>query len=232
MTLGAVASLWRYPVKSMDGDRLDRALATPRGIPGDRAWALVERATGRPLSGKRHAKLMLCRARYTDEPTETAIPPAEMTLPDGTTVRTDDSRAAARLSAYLGVDCVPTLSPGEFFDDRPLHLMTDASLRAMRAREAADFDIRRFRPNVLVSVPGDDFAELAWVGRRLRLGAVELDVDKPTKRCVMTTLPQPGLSEERRILPAVVKAGGALGVYGAARSRGPMRVGDPVTVPL
>ncbi len=227
-----IAELRRYPVKSMDGGRLASAAVTPRGILGDRAWALVDRTTGKPLSGKRHAKLMLCRARYVDEPTETAVPPAEMVLPDGTSLRTDDTKAATVLSSFLNVDCAPSLSPGDHFDDRPLHLVTDAALRAFRARTGLDFDVRRFRPNVLVAAPGDGFPELAWVGRRLRLGVLELDVAEPTKRCVMTTLPQPGLAEARGVLPAVVEEGGALGVYGAVLASGVLREGDDVTVTL
>ncbi len=225
-----VAELWRYPVKSMDGGRLDAAAVTPRGIPGDRAWALVDRATGKPLSGKRHAKLMLCRARYLGEPTATAVPPAEMTLPDGTSLRTDAPEAARVLSLFLGVDCAPALAPGEHFDDRPLHLVTDASLRSLSAAYPDNFDRRRFRPNVLVAVSGDGFPELAWVGRDVCVGAARIEVAKATKRCVMTTLPQPGLDEARGVLPAVVKEGGALGVYGAARADALLRLGDVVTV--
>lgn len=229
MTLGTVAALWRYPVKSMDGVRLDAATLTPRGVPGDRSWALADRSTGRLLSAKRHARLMLCRARYLDEPTPERVPPAELTLPDGTTVMTDDAAAPALLSAFLGLDCVPVLSPGNHFDDRPLHLLTDASLRAMSARSGLPFDARRFRPNILVTVAGDGFPEASWVGRRLRVGSVALDVAKPVKRCVMTTLPSPGLPEERGVLPAVVREGGALGVYAAALAAGTARVGDAVT---
>ncbi|MDX6768450.1 MAG: MOSC N-terminal beta barrel domain-containing protein [Elusimicrobiota bacterium] len=226
---GTVTELWRYPVKSMDGGRLDEAAVTPRGIPGDRAWALIDRATGKPLSGKRHAKLLLCRSRYLDEPTAKSVPPAEMTLPDGTVLSTDDPAAARVLSLYLGADCAPASSPGGFFDDRPLHLVTDASLRSLRAAFPLDFDRRRFRPNLLVSVAGDGFPELAWVGRTVAVGGARIAVAKTTKRCVMTTLPQPGLPEERGVLPAVVKEGGALGVYGAVVADGVLRVGDLVS---
>jgi uncharacterized protein YcbX len=223
-----VAGLWRYPVKSMEGARLDACAVTPAGIPGDRAWALVERATGKALSAKRWPKLMLCRARYADEPGDGAVGPALMTLPGGESVRTDEPRAASLLSEYLGVDCVPALDPGRHFDDRPLHLIADSTLRAFRYRTFLDFDVLRFRPNILIAVPGDAVAERDWVGRRLRAGAVEIDIAKDTKRCVMTTLPQPGLTEARGILPAIAKEGAALGVYGAAVATGRLAVGDDV----
>lgn len=228
--IGTVAELWRYPVKSMEGVRLDAAAVTPRGLAGDRAWALVDRATGRPLSAKRHAKLMLCRARFLDEPQDGRLAHAEITLPDGERARTCDSGTAARLSLYAGADCVLVHAPGGFFDDRPLHLLTDASLRAMRAQAPLDFDRRRFRPNILIASSDEGFPETRWLGRRLRIGELGLDVAKPTKRCVMTTHPQPALAQERAILTAVVKAGGALGVYGAVSASGVLRVGDLVGV--
>jgi uncharacterized protein len=190
----------------------------------------VDRSTGKALSAKRHPKLMLCRARCVDEPAEGAVGPALMTLPGGESVRTDDPRAASVLSSFLGVDCAPALAPGKHFDDRPLHLVADSTLRAFRDRTLLDFDVLRFRPNILIEVPGDAVAEGAWVGRRLRAGAVEIDVAKHTKRCVMTTLPQPGLAEARGILPAIVAEGAALGVYGAAVNSGRIAVGDSVSL--
>lgn len=230
MSLGTVAELRRYPVKSMEGGRLERALVTPEGLPGDRAWALVDRATGKPLSAKRHAGLLLCSAVFVDEPAPGRVPPALMTLPDGTSARTDAPGAARLLSLFLGADCAPALAPGRHFDDRPLHLVSTATLRSFRDRSGLDFDPRRFRPNVLVEVPGREVVEPGWVGRRLRLGAVAVDVAKATRRCVMTTLPQPGLGEARGVLPAVVEAGAALGVYGAALAEGVLRAGDPVSL--
>lgn len=223
-----LAELWRYPVKSMEGGRLPSCAVTPAGIPGDRAWALVERATGRALSAKRHARLMLCSAAFVDEPTAKAVPPALMSLPDGTAVRTDDAAAASVLSTYLGVDCAPVLSPGNHFDDRPLHLVSTATLRAFSARSGLDFDRRRFRPNILIAVDGDALLEPSWVGKTLRVGAVEVAVAKDTKRCVMTTLPQPGLGEARGHLTTVAQSGAILGVYGAALADGRLTVGDLV----
>lgn len=225
-----VAELWRYPVKSMGGGRLSSCAVGPAGIPGDRAWALVDRATGRALSAKRHAKLLLCSARYVDEPTAQAVPPAAVTLPDGTSVRTDDAEAACVLSSFLGVECAPALAPGRHFDDRPLHLVATATLRAFQARSGLDFDVRRFRPNILVELPGDAVQDLSWAGRTVRVGAVDIAVAKATKRCVMTTLPQPGLPGSRGILPAVLAEGAALGVYGAALSDGILKSGDAVWI--
>jgi uncharacterized protein YcbX len=232
MSAARVAALYRYPVKSMDGASLPRAAVGPRGIPGDRGWALRETATGKAASGKKFAALMLCRARYLDEPVPGAPPPpAEIVLPDGTSTRTDDPGSAALLSRLLGADVVFSREDdgAGHFDARPLHFLTTAALASMRAKTGLDFDVRRFRPNVLVALDAPGRPEDAWPGGDIRVGAVSVRVLKPVQRCVMTTLPQPDLPKAPGIYPAVFADGGALGVYGEALSSGTWNVGDPVT---
>ncbi len=105
-TVGAVATLARFPVKSMQGERLGAAELTERGLVGDRAYALVETATGKVMSGKNPrlgTQLLGCRAAFVaapgsgDEP-----PPVRITLPDGTAVTSDARDADATLSGFLG----------------------------------------------------------------------------------------------------------------------------------
>jgi len=226
-----VAALYRYAVKSMGGTGLPRVAVGPGGFPGDRGWALRETATGRAASAKRFAPLMLCSARYVDEPAMGAPPPpAEIELPDGTRTRTDDPKANALLSRLLGVDVAFSREDdgAGHFDDRPLHFLTTAALATMRAETGLDFDVRRFRPNVLVSLEAPGRPEDAWVGRTLRVAEVPVRVLKPVKRCVMTTLPQPPLAAEKGVLAEVLARGGALGVYGEALAAGSWSVGDRI----
>lgn len=226
-----IAALYRYAVKSMDGSSLSAVPVGPAGIPGDRGWALRETATGRTASAKKYASLMLCRAEYSGEPAAGAMPPpAEVRLPDGTKIRTDEPTANAVLSRYLAVDVcfVRNDDGGGHFDARPLHLLTTATLRSMRAKTNLDFDVRRFRPNVLIESDAQGRPEDAWVGTSLTLGPVAVDVLKRVDRCVMTTLPQPGLPAEKGIFTRVFDGGGALGVYAQARAAGLWRVGDGV----
>ena len=78
---------------------------------------------------------------------------------------------------------------GTYFDAFPIHLLTTASLRALAARNpAAQFDRRRFRPNLLVESPdgASGLVEFDWCGRRLRVGTVELSITMPAMRCSMT----------------------------------------------
>jgi hypothetical protein len=102
MLIGKVVGLWRYPVKSMAGERLSTSTIGVRGLPGDRGWALRDEAAGEIRGAKKLPALLQCAARYLEEPTGDRVPPAEITLPDGDRVRSDAPAAAERLSALLG----------------------------------------------------------------------------------------------------------------------------------
>jgi uncharacterized protein len=103
---GAVAELWRYPVKSMQGERIEAADVTDGGFVGDRAYALVDVETGKVGSAKHPrlwGELLQCHARYVEPPTVDApLPAVAITLPDGSETRSDDPGIDDRLSALLG----------------------------------------------------------------------------------------------------------------------------------
>src|SRR3954447_21687593 len=99
--IGRVAAIWRYPVKSMLGEQVDAAEVTGRGVLGDRAYALVDAETGKVASAKdprRWPGLFAFRAAFTAPLRDSgALPPALITLPDGTTLTTDRPEIDARL---------------------------------------------------------------------------------------------------------------------------------------
>lgn len=93
--LGAVVSLWRYPVKSMTGEELNAAYVTERGLLGDRAYALIDGSTGIVASAKNPKKcpnLFFCRAAFIEPPRpDENLPPVRITLPDGTIITSEQS---------------------------------------------------------------------------------------------------------------------------------------------
>ena len=101
-----VASMWRYPVKSMLGETVDAVVIGERGLAGDRAYALVDEETGFVVSAKnprRWGRLFACRSEYLEPPAIGADPPpVRITLPDGTVLRSDDRDANATLTRVLG----------------------------------------------------------------------------------------------------------------------------------
>lgn len=103
MIVGRVKEVWRYPVKSMAGERLQGSGVGARGLWGDRGWALRDEEAGEIRGAKISPALMLCAARYREAPAAEGAPPhADLTLPDGTQTATDDSAVNERLSALVG----------------------------------------------------------------------------------------------------------------------------------
>jgi uncharacterized protein YcbX len=246
----------------MMGEELNAALVTSAGLAGDRAYALVD-GDGRIGTAKiqrKWAPLFCSRARYLAEPNGD-LRPAEMTLPDGERLMTDAPDADARLSALLGfpvrliTDKPPDLKlesaplsnpfdvepghtvdfpvPNGFFDLGSLHLLTTATLDALRAANpAVRFEPRRFRPNFVVQTPPgvEGFAENDWPGKTIAIGEdVRIRVMMPTIRCVVTTVAQDDLPNEPEVLrTAAAQNSSNVGVYAMVEQGGMVRRGDEV----
>ena len=273
--LGSIGSLWRYPVKSMMGEELNAAEVMQRGLRGDRAYAVVDRADGKVATAKNPRKwpnLFDFRASFVEPPDSGAkLLPVRIVLPDGTIVSSAQrevnqilSRALERevtLEAVEGDDADATLSArtrtanaeeywpdmegldyrdtvtdfalpeGTFFDCAVVHLLTTATLdRLGDLYPRGRFEVRRFRPNIVVTPVGDErsFIENAWVGHTLAVGDdVRLSVTGPCGRCVMTTLAQGDLPKDPEILRAAAQHNHVqVGVYAAVVRGGVIRRGD------
>jgi uncharacterized protein len=101
MTNYRVAEIWRYPVKSMQGERLAECMLTKGGIPLDRGWAVRDEQTQTIRGAKHIAGLLNCSARYVEGTSAGTVPHVEITLPDGSRVRSDDAAVHDRLSGAL-----------------------------------------------------------------------------------------------------------------------------------
>ena len=126
-----------------------------------------------------------------------------------------------------------------FFDAAAIHLITSATLRSLtEAAPDSRFEPERFRPNLVIDVPGaEGFIENEWADRIVQIGEVRFKVIMPVPRCVMTTLPQGDLPEDREVLRTVARVNRApalgreypcVGVYATVEREGEIRVGDPV----
>ena len=192
------------------------------------------------------------------------IPPVRIAFPDGTTVTSDQSdlnqilskalnREVALRAAQGGAvnaeeywpdmdgldrrDTVTdfTLPEGTFFDCAMVHLLTTATLDRLRELyPQGRFEVRRFRPNIVVQLASDEkgFTENAWVGHTLAIGtAVRLNITGPCGRCVMTILAQGDLSRDPGILRTAAQHNQVnVGVYAAVARGGSIRRGDPARI--
>ena len=145
-------------------------------------------------------------------------------LPDASAFSTKDIITLARYST----------PPGAFVDLSPLHVLTTASLTDLSADGTA-YDVRRFRPNVLVDTPTPEreFPESEWAGGELTLGTAVLQVTAPTIRCVVPTRAQPGVDLDRAITRQLAqRTNRYLGVYADIAAPGVIALGDTVDIRL
>jgi MOSC domain-containing protein len=225
--VGRVAALWRYPVKSMAAEPLDRAEVSWHGLAGDRRWAFIRAGqvrSGFPwLTIRQRPDLLHYRPRFA----EPDRPNASLTL-----VRTpcgaEFDVADPALAAELGPGVRVIKCDRGVFDTLPLSLLTTQSLAGLARLAGTGLVAGRFRPNLLVDAAGD-FPEDDWVGRVLRVGGLRMRVDKRDQRCVVPTIDPVTLRRDPAILRAIATGRGAhFGVYGSTMEPGRVAVGDLV----
>ena len=140
MRIGSVLEIWRFPVKSMGGEQVPSTTIAERGVHGDRLWAVRDVDKNVLTNAKRIPRLLLCRARFVEEPAADVgpgtIPPVEITFPDGTSVRSTDADVDARLSAFL--DRRVTLCALRDASDREHYKAASSTAAEMREAFAID----------------------------------------------------------------------------------------------
>ncbi|MEQ9146017.1 MAG: MOSC domain-containing protein [Parvibaculaceae bacterium] len=225
-----VKEIWRYPVKSMQGERLGETILTAGGVPFDRGWAVRDEATETIVGAKKIAELLNCSARYLEGTTAGAVPHVEITLPDGSVVRSDDSDVNERLSAALGRTV--TLWPLQPADDKE-HYRTKQPPEDMEAELRSIFAVEPDEPLPdLGKFPPDLLAELMEYASPLGTYFDAFPVDVLTEaslRHLQSLLPDTVL-DIRRFRPNILLADDAetVGLAETAWVGQKMAVGDAV----
>lgn len=249
-----VAQLWRYPVKSLLGERLPALRLVGDGVEGDRSWGIQDRGDGRILTARREPRLLFASSRIA---AQSGLP--VITLPDGKELVGPGAATDAVLSAWLGkpvtlvaaaecdaaraeyfADATDDASPaiewtmpkGRFVDAFPLLVMTTAGLRGSAAAySSGTWDVRRFRPNVLLQLDGEGWLEDAWADHRLSIGSAQLIPRRRCMRCTMVNRAQPGLERDVNIYKTLHRLhGGEAGMWTQVLHAGVVSEGDSVQI--
>lgn len=233
-----VTELWRFPVKSMGGERLEAASVGELGIDGDRGWGVFDVATGTVLTARRSPQLLFASARIDD---------GELVIDLPEVGDVDERGASVALSRWLGHEVQLRRAGDEGGTyEVPLDFENDANWVSWTGPEGAwhdskwsrvsmvstgslgEWDIRRFRTNIVVDGAGED----DFVGDHVRIGGTagaELAVCKQIDRCVMITRPQPGLDRDIELLKHInAEHDTFLSVGALVATPGPVVIGDAV----
>jgi uncharacterized protein YcbX len=206
-----VAEIWRYPVKSMGGENLDRAMVGSLGIAGDRV-VHVEDAHGRVITARTHPRLLGHHAKLNSS--------GEPTV-DG--LLWTDAQVLQHVVDIVGQGGhLAHDDSADRFDILPLLIATDGSISAF------GYDGRRLRPNIVISGV-DGMRERSWPGQRLRIDKVLIGIEDLRSRCVMTTFDPDTLKQDRQVLKDIVQRfDGKLALNCYVIQGGEIRVGDTV----
>jgi uncharacterized protein YcbX len=247
-----IAGIWRYPVKSLQGEALEASTVESDGLEGDRRWGIRDARTERILTARRRPELLHAAAAYHD-----GLP--VVTLPDGRVAEGLGATTDRLLSDWLGSPVSPVTAqeeaPGraEFFEDATddssraiewtmperryvdaaaLLVLSTASLRTGAAlHPSGTWEPRRFRPNVLVDTDEEGWPEDAWVGRTVHLGSATVAPTEGCIRCTMVTREQPGIQADRDVFRTLARHHGArFGVWCEVRTAGAVTVGGDMSV--
>jgi uncharacterized protein YcbX len=208
-----VAAIWRYPVKSMAGERVDSISIDSSGLAGDRVVQVYNRS-GRLVTARKYPRLLRLNATLGSDGEP---------LVDG--FRWDSSEAAERVAAAVEPGARLRRFDGpERFDILPLLVCTDGAVRLFKR------DVRRLRPNLLIEGVGET-AERGWPGALLHLPDADIRVADLRARCVMTTYDPDTIEQDPGVLRDIVRRfGGRLCLNASITRTGSVRQGDSVEI--
>ncbi len=203
-TLGELAAIWRYPVKSLAAERLHSTCIEAGGIPGDRAAALIVESgharAGKPYRGKEHNLLHT----------------------------TADAHHAAEFAAARNVRVSMHTDQPHYFDAAPISLIFDRWIDEVSAALELPLDPLRWRPNLFARASADfTYGETDLLDRTIEAGSAVLRITETIGRCITTTYDiETGEPDNDVLLYVAQNRGNVMGVYCDVELAGTVREGD------
>lgn len=232
--IGEVAALYRYPVKSMGGERLEVAGVGWHGLEGDRrlAFRRSDDRSGFPwLTASRLPELVLFAPKPSGGAGEGI--PTHVRTPDGASLEVSGLELAADVGRRYGAPVEMVHLNRGIFDEASVSLISIATVEEIGRLVSQQPDVRRFRPNiVLAPVEPVAFGEERWVGGVLSFGEPQeaaIFVTNHDERCAMVNIDPDSARLDPEVLKAIVRArDNKAGIYGAVTRKGRVTVGQPV----
>jgi uncharacterized protein YcbX len=234
--IGQVEAIFRYPVKSMAGERLQAANLGWHGLDGDRrlAFRRIDDRGGFPfLTAGKLPELLLFAPRYRDDGAPEDLP-THVRTPDGEELPVFGESLAAEVVRRHGAPVHMMHLKHGIFDEASVSVIAVDTVREIARLAGVSPDVRRFRPNIVVRLRQPaPFQEDEWVGGVLSFGegayAPAIAVTIRDVRCAMLNLDPDSATPNPEAMKAVVRAHqNTAGIYGAVTSIGRLAVGQPI----
>ena len=235
MELGRIRAIFRYPVKSMAGEPLETAKLGWHGLEGDRRFAfrrLIDKSSFPWLTASKLPQLILYRPFGIDANNAEQLP-THVRTPDGNEYELRGDELREEISRLHGSDVELMNLKHGIFDESALSVISLSSVHGLEREAGREFDLRRFRPNVLLETNGEPFEENEWVGRTLLFGdnGAALKVTMRDERCVMVNFDPDTAERDAEVMKTIVRLNeNCAGVYGTVLGTGELRVGQVVSL--
>lgn len=234
--IGHVEAIFRYPVKSMAGERLESAQLGWHGLDGDRRLALrrLDDRSGFPwLTATKLPDLLLFTPHRLQDGTQGDLP-TRVRTPDGQDMAVFGEDLAADVGRRYGAPVQMMQLRQGIFDDANISVIASDTVREIARLAGRSLDVRRFRPNIVVRLPRPvPFQEDEWLGGVLSFGEADdgpaITVIMRDERCSMVNLDPDAASSAPEVMKAIVRANqNYAGVYGAITRTGRLEAGQAI----
>ncbi len=234
--IGEVEALYRYPVKSMMGERLDVADVGWHGLDGDRrlAFRRIGDRGGFPwLTASKLPELILFGPKRRGLAIDGGLP-THVRTPEGQELALFGDELAGDVGRRHGAPVEMTHLNRGIFDEASVSVIASATVNELARIAGQSPDVRRFRPNILIAtMRSTPFEDDEWVGGVLWFGETKepagIGVTNHDERCSMVNFDPDSARPNPELLKAIVRVrDNKAGVYGAVVRRGPIAVGQPV----
>lgn len=226
---GQILELWRYPVKSLKGEKCSHLQIEKHGVLRDRIYAFKDKTKNNsfPWFTIRQCSEMLQFTPYLNDQGELA----QILSPSGEIHKVSDPQFISSLEKLWGGTFELVHNPKNILDDGPVSLLSSQTVSLLEQQLNQKVDFMRFRPNLLVKWNEATSLEENLVGKKIRMGEVVLKVESRDPRCVVVNVDPSTSQKNPEILKNVAKSfGGNFGVYLSVLKTGKVNVGDKVEV--
>ena len=236
VVIGRIQAIYRYPVKSMAGERLQQSTLGWQGLEGDRrlAFRRVGEKGGFPwLTAGKLAELLLYKPIRQDAAQDNALPTHVMT-PEGKLLGIGSTELRDEITSRYGADVELMHLKQGIFDEAAVSVLSLATSEKIASDAGNPADIRRFRPNIVLETHSNEaFTEDQWVGNTLVFGDADespaVQITLRDVRCAMIGLHPDTAQADAAVLKTVVQLNqNCAGVYGTVIRQGTLKVGQPV----
>lgn len=235
-SIGTITQINRYPVKSFAGETVTSSAVETYGLYGDRCYAFIDETKegwSSYITARTIPQMLTYKTTILNEPTDIESPVVKVTSPDGREFSWDE-----QLLQEIQPLAKPKITMKTFLkpeadllamDAGSILIITNASLRKLEALWGKPLDSRRFRANLIVALDENSIDESNWIGKRLRIGSAELQVDSFCERCTLITTDPDTLEKDSTLLRKVneeMKL--SFGVYASVIQTGQIQLGEKV----